>query len=246
MDDFGIVILRHVSDTKHNKLWQESYKCARSVYPNVKIIIIDDNSNLGFVSSKIEMINCEIINSSYPGRGELLPYLYFLQNKWFKTMLFIHDSVFIQKPLDFSRLDNKYIPLWSFDSKVYPQKHDQLEIIKKLNNNQELIKYHNSNKWSGFFGGMTIITLEYLQKINEKHDIFNIIDSIKTRYNRMSFERVLPVLLHYNNNNVVVNAVNDDIFKFLKNNELNWGDSIEDYNKLNGKKDKIYKVWSGR
>jgi hypothetical protein len=38
-----------------------------------------------------------IINSEYHGRGELLPYYYYLQNKFVDKAVIIHDSVFINK-----------------------------------------------------------------------------------------------------------------------------------------------------
>ena len=42
--------------------------------PNTKIVIIDDNSNKDLVKSINEYSNIEVVESEYPGRGELLHY----------------------------------------------------------------------------------------------------------------------------------------------------------------------------
>ena len=99
MENIGFIILRHVSSELYNKYWQESYRCIRKFYDN-KIIIIDDNSNYNYITN-IPLINAEIIKSEFPGRGELLPYIYLLKYRWFKTAFIIHDSVFFNKPIYF-------------------------------------------------------------------------------------------------------------------------------------------------
>jgi hypothetical protein len=248
MEIFGIIILRHVSKKEHNSLWTESYKCARKIYPTKKIIIIDDNSDKNMLSTSIKVVNCEIINSEYPGRGELLPYLYILKYKWFINTLIIHDSVFINKKIEFSKLNNSYIPLWSFDSTKYSQHEDQKKIISSLENNSNIIKYHNNKHWKGIFGGMTIINTGFLENINMKHNLFKMTEFIKTRHNRMSFERVIACILHYNNECIIKDSYCGDIYEFLKKNNLEWGQNFESYTKNK----KIFeglpfiKVWSGR
>ena len=42
-----------------------------------------------------------IIQNDFPKRGELMPYYYYLHNKLFDTAVIIHDSVFINKYIDF-------------------------------------------------------------------------------------------------------------------------------------------------
>jgi hypothetical protein len=74
MDDFGFIITRHVNSEKTNKYWNNCVKCIKRLYPLKKIIIIDDNSNYNYVKSDFNYNNVEIIQSEYPGRGELFPY----------------------------------------------------------------------------------------------------------------------------------------------------------------------------
>lgn len=86
---FGFIILRHVNNHLTNKYWIHCYDCIRKVYSSITIIIIDDNSNYEFITHK-EMYNTHIIKSEYPGRGELLPYYYYLHNMLFdKAILYL-------------------------------------------------------------------------------------------------------------------------------------------------------------
>ena len=102
MSEVGFIILRHVRDELTNKYWIKCIECIRKYYPYHKILIIDDNSNYDFIS-KIEYANTFVIRGEYPGRGELLPYYYYLTNKLFDTAVIIHDSVFINNYIDFRK-----------------------------------------------------------------------------------------------------------------------------------------------
>ena len=108
----GFIILRHVNSYLTNKYWKHCYNCIRKHFPDNKIIIIDDNSNLTYLSNDFIMKNTRVINSEYSNRGELLPYIYYLQNREFETAVIIHDSVFINKKIDTSI--DKYKFLWNF------------------------------------------------------------------------------------------------------------------------------------
>ena len=88
MDSYGFIITRHVNSEKTNKYWNKCVRCIRKFYPLRKIIIIDDNSNYQYITEK-QLYKTQIINSEYPGRGELLPYYYYLSNKLFDTAVII-------------------------------------------------------------------------------------------------------------------------------------------------------------
>ena len=77
MDNYGFIITRHVNSAKTNKYWNNSIRCIRRFYPYKKIVIIDDNSNLEFLTAENDNTNVEFIQSQFCGRGELLPYYYY-------------------------------------------------------------------------------------------------------------------------------------------------------------------------
>jgi len=233
MSDFGFIILRHVNSSLTNKYWLHCYDCIRKYYPENNILIIDDNSNYNFITFK-ELYKTTIINSEYPGRGELLPYYYYLNNKLFDTAIIIHDSVFINSLIDINNI-NDYKILWDFEHK-WDQIEDETKMINSFND-IELTNFHkNKNLWVGCFGGMSIIKHDYLVFINNKYDISKLLKYVLNRYNRCSFERVIACLLqkHVSNKSLFGN-----IHKYCK-----WGFKFNEKEKY--KNLPVIKVWTGR
>ena len=235
MTTLGFIMLRHVNNDKTNKYWMHCYECIRQHYPENKILIIDDNSNYKYITDKT-LYKTKIIKSDYPGRGELLPYFYYLHNKEFDSALIIHDSVFINKKIDLSV--NNYKILWNFEHN-WDQIKDETTMINQFNNSELKLFYENKKLWKGCFGGMSIITHDYLVLINEKYDISKLLNCIKTRFNRCSFERVIACLLQ-------INGVNDTLFgnihKYCK-----WGINYDHYFNNKNKYDLPFvKIWTGR
>lgn len=240
-ESYGFIILRHVNSKKTNLYWQECYDCIRKFHPENKIIIIDDASKYEYITPK-DLRNTTLIQSEYPGRGELLPYYYFLQTKFVDTVCILHDSAFLNGPVKFNTV-NLYTILWDFDH-LNDQIEDERRIINSLNNSKLLLKFHeNKSYWKGCFGGMTIITYLYLKHLDKLYDFSKLLDYILNRYNRMSFERIIACMLQ-------------SVYKpqplSLLGNIANYGKSSFTYTYdeylQNNKQSKlpIIKVWSGR
>ena len=101
---FGFVLTRHVTDETTNKYWNQSVKLIQLYYPSHPIVIIDDASNQIFVKSFDEYNNLTIIQSEFPHRGELLPYLYYIKYQWFPRAIFLHDSTFLHMTIPFDTI----------------------------------------------------------------------------------------------------------------------------------------------
>jgi len=187
----GFIILRHVNNETTNLYWQMSYDKVRQFYPENDIIIIDDNSNYQYVSKKT-LYKVTIIQSEHHGRGELLPYYYYLRNKLFDIAFIIHDSVFVQSHMDLHV--DKYKITWGFQHD-WDQIEDETKMIKLFNDTNLLNFYENKSLWVGCFGGMTTITHDFLTHVNNKYNLGLLLDVVRTRYNRCSFERVIACLL---------------------------------------------------
>ena len=190
-DDYGFIILRHVNNEKQNNLWIECYNCIRKFYNN-KIVIIDDNSNKDFLTKK-DLVNTEIIESEFPGRGEILPYYYLIKKKFFKNAIILHDSMFIIEPLDFELENVKY--LWhahtkSFDNKII------FNSFQHLRRRKHLTKRLKSNEWLLCFGGSTIISLDFLEKIEKEYRITKLTKYVTNRNLRKAFERILGIIIY--------------------------------------------------
>ena len=195
-DSFGFIIIRHVASEGTNTLWKEAYKSIRNFYQE-PILIVDDNSNQEIINNdkdKLVLKNAKIVNGEFPKRGELLAYYYFYKLRPFKKAVIIHDSVFINRYINFAKLGN-FQKLWTF-------KHDwntpenEIEIIKQLHNSKQLAKvYSNKNEWNGCFGMMTVISLDTIDNLQEKHDFpCGLVNVITNREQRMALERIIGLL----------------------------------------------------
>ena len=100
------------------------------------------------------------------------------------------------------------------------------------------MEIYDSKKWDGCFGVMSVIRHEFLRKIVDKYNLFNIINDITCRDHRCSFERVFAVLCYAEKDNSI--SYFGDIHKFIK-----WGFNYKEYKSNVIQKD-IIKVWSGR
>ena len=229
--NFGFIILRHINSEQTNLYWQECYNCIRKFYPDNLIFIIDDNSDYKYISEKL-LYNTTIIKSEYHKRGEVLPYYYYLKNKFFDVAFILHDSVFINKHIDIDI--DKYKILWEFEHN-WDQIEDETKMIKLFNDEELLNFYQNKSLWKGCFGGMSIITHDFLTFINTKYDISLLLNVILSRFNRCSFERVIACLLQKNYKKDVLLG---DIHKYTS--KIKFKD-INKYKHL-----PIIKVWTGR
>lgn len=232
MESFGFIILRHVNNELTNKYWIKCVNSIRKYYPENQILIIDDNSDCNFVTNE-PLYKTTIINSEYPKRGELLPYYYYLHNKLFEVAIIIHDSIIINKYIDFNV--DKYKLLWEFEHN-WDQIEDETKMIDIFNNSELKEFYINKNLWKGCFGGMSIIRHDYLVFINSKYDISKLLELVLTRYNRCSFERVIACLLQKEGKKETLLG---NIHKYCK-----WGicfDQTDRYKHL-----PLVKYWTGR
>jgi hypothetical protein len=232
MSQLGFIILRHVNSELTNKYWNHCYDCIRTYYPEHLILIIDDNSNYEYITERT-LYKTTIINSEYHKRGELLPYYYFLHNKIFDNAVILHDSVFINKEIDFSVY--KYKLIWDFEHK-WDQIEDETRMIDMFNDLELNEFYENKSLWKGCFGGMSIITHDYLTYINNKYDISKLLECVLNRYNRMSFERVIACLLQINGTN---GSLLGNIHQYCEVGKS--FDQIEQYKHL-----PIIKIWTRR
>ena len=254
MDSFGFIITRHVNSHKTNRYWNQCVKCIRLFYPEKTIIIIDDNSNPDFLSSDFNYKNIQIFESEFKGRGELLPYLYFIKYNFFKNAVIIHDSVFFHRRINFEKLLGKRVmPLWHF----YPDKenvNNTLRISNNLKNSHNIsekiysatpIISMPSEKWYGCFGVQSFINREFLIFLENKYALTNLINSIKCRPDRCSLERIMGCIFFTENKQILQNkSIFGNIMKYQT-----WGYSFDKYESDLKKRrvpGVVVKVWTGR
>jgi hypothetical protein len=246
---YVFVILRHLRAVKDNDLWISSYNSIRKFYTN-KIVIIDDNSSINTVNGK--MFNTEVIYSEFPGAGELLPYYYFAKHTWADNMIFFHDSMFLNRPFKDQELEGDVKFHWYFESNGFDDSHKIQRYFSLLNNGIELTEFTSNpeNKWKGCFGAATIISSDLVKYIEEKYHIFKqLCFVIKTRKDREAFERLLGIVLFYEEGVNVASCSNfGDILRFPNafNSENNNIETASHIVNSHGYDTAILKVWRGR
>lgn len=203
-----------------------------------------------------ELPNLTYIKSEFPGRGEILGYYYFHKLKPTNTAIILHDSVFINEPIIYNDRNNCEF-LWRFNSDVCMdtgskkdriQSMDVIQLLMDLNSNnyndsKKLISFYKKKQWHGCFGIMSVINWKFLNELNTKYDMFNIILSkINTRYKRQCLERVFGILICFELKQV--NVLYGNIKSYCK-----WGTTFQlDMLKKDTIRYKlpITKVWTGR
>jgi len=239
---YGFIVLRHVNSELTNEYWNQCVRCIRRFYPQRKIVVIDDNSNKDFVRADFDYKNIEYIQSEFPQRGELLPYYYFHKHHFFENAIIIHDSVFIHRRINFDALKNfKVIPLWHFSHSKDENYKRSLEIASYLKNNHEikneLIQFNNKyhilglqkSNWEGCFGVQSYINYNFLNFLQGKYNLFNMLKVIKSRSDRCCLERVYGVVIGLECNELnKVKSLFGNIIDY-KQNEYKWGYSYSQY-----------------
>lgn len=255
MDNYGFIIIRHVNSEKTNKYWNHSVKCLRTLYPNKKIVIIDDNSNQEFLKADFEYTNILIIKSEFKGRGELLPYYYYIKNKFFENAVIIHDSVFFHRRLNFENfIGLKVLPLWFF----HPDKENLMNTLRisnslryaqniqnRLNLKDESILGLPQLKWYGCFGVQSFINHNFLCYLEQKYNLTNMIYHVTCRNDRCCLERIFGCLFFTECQRIFrMKSLLGNIMTYQT-----WGYSFDEYERDFKKgviPKAIVKVWTGR
>jgi len=241
--NFGFIITRHVNSKKTNYYWNINVSLINKFYPKKLIVIIDDNSNPEFVKPFHKYNNLIIVKSEFPGRGELLPYLYFTKNKWFNKAVIIHDGVFFHKRIPFENYKSPAISLWHFH-----QPHTKIDLnnIIQISSVLKYSKIFNymlqyNNDWIGSFGVQSFISHDFATYITNKYKLMRLLKVVKKRGDRCALERIFGIIFYLETK--VKKSIFGNIFNY------NFGYSFDQYvDDVKNKKIKtsIIKVFTGR
>jgi hypothetical protein len=237
MDDYGFIITRHVNSEETNKYWNRCVKLIKKFYPYKKIVIIDDNSNKNFVKADFDYKNILIVPSKYHKRGELLPYIYYSENKWFEKAVIIHDSVFFHSKILFENIKSPVVSLWHFPSDNFKTHYENnIRVASVLNHKNAIINILSQKNIIGCFGVQSFIKHSFLCEIMKKYNIPNLIKTVRCREDRCSLERIFAVIFYLELGNSSQKSVLGNIFNY------NFGFTFKEYQYNIQKKEKIKKV----
>lgn len=238
---FGFVIVRHVNSKQTDYYWKECYTCIRNWY-DVPILIVDDSSNKEFLHDNMNLVNCRVVyDTEWKGCGELLGYYYFHQLRPFESAVIIHDSIFIQKRIDFSLRGNMQF-LWTFNS-AWDTELEQYyhELCGPMPKSEEILAFYYLRQFRGCFGLMSVIKLDFLDLLAED-GLFLALKQIKGRRDaRSALERVLGFMAF--RRDPTIQAKWGEIHSYMR-----WGTTFLEYlapGSIITNLD-VVKVWTGR
>lgn len=252
--EYGFIITRCVKSEITNKYWNHCVKLIRTYYPRKHIVIIDDNSDPKYLVAQHGYINLTTVQSEFPGRGELLPFYYYLKYKWFPNAVILHDSTFVHSHIPFELINYPVMPLWHA---VY----DKDDIYNSTRISQHLSNHTNisnalsstaieplglSKPFSICFGAKCFINLSFLQRVDKKYTFSKLIGCIKCRTDRCSFERVLGAVFAEEFSRLKQHpSLFGDIHRFPNAWTYTWDEYFADLK--NGKiPGSFVKIWTGR
>ena len=246
----GFIIVRHVNSKQTDYYWKECYTCIRNWY-DAPILIIDDSSNKEFLHDNMNLVNCRVVyDTANKGCGELLGYYYFHQLRPFESAVILHDSVFIQKQIDFSLQGNMQF-LWTFTGawdheleKYYK------ELCAPMPLCEEILAFYRKRTFRGCFGLMSVIKLDFLDLLVED-GLLLALGQIKGRRDaRSALERILGFMAFRRDPSI--QARYHEIHSYMR-----WGTTFLEYlgggigvvggiSGSDSEKLDIVKVWTGR
>ena len=240
---YGFILTRYVNSEMTNNYWIEAYNCIRRLYPTNMIMIIDDNSDYNYIkysNQQLQITNCIFVQSEFIGRGELLAYYYFYKLKPFEKAVVIHDSCFMQQKIDFDIVSD-FSFLWADLVHVFDDDDENMKLINQLKCKEELTElYQNKEKWAVSFGIMSVIHIDFLEKLVNNYDFFNLLNVVTCRKERMCLERIFGLICSHQK--PYMTALLGSIQMFPKKFTYVYTDYITD--KIENQP--ILKVWSGR
>lgn len=248
----GFIMLRHVNNHATDLYWKQCYRSIRKWYPDVPIMIVDDNSHRDFLHEDLIMTRCTVIyDYGHGGRAELLPYYYFHRMKPFDTAVVVHDSIILQSHL--RELDDvqAYVPdckwLWSiphtFDYTIAREMDELLEgFPEEVALNGLRLR---AEEWDGVFGVMSIMQWTFLDQLQSRYQLFDHwLPKLKNREYRCALERVFGLLCDHHRGTKKT-ACYGNIMDYIR-----WGVSFIDYLYDGQYRDAgrypLMKIWSGR
>lgn len=247
-EPFGFIVTRNISNELHKNYWRECVKCIRKFYPAEKIIIIDDNSKIRD-DITAEYTNVSLVQSDYPKAGEILGYYYGWKYRPFKTMVVMHDCMFLQSKLP--ELTQSVLFLWHFDTYLGQgiegaANDTNVTFLNYCEPNTDLFKlYYAKADWLGCFGAASLITLDCVDRIFANYNFLKCVQEVKSRPEREAMERVFAILAYMveprlkEKPSLLGNILTDYPGAY----QVNWQNYAEGYRNPNIM---INRVWSGR
>lgn len=245
----GFIFPRHVKTISQNNIWWTCVRQIRKYYPDIEIVIIDDHSDRTNLMNPPEGLDARItvIYSDYPKNcGELLPYLYFYERKFFNKACILNDSMFLQQRINFDAVATVQF-LWHFKRSEILNEPSLFGLTTHLKHGQKVWRILNNADLCpfGMFASASVMTWSVVKQLQEDFDLQSLSRWVTTRRHRMAMERILAALCFISYPDLVKQlSLVGDIHTMPKAFQF----SLIDYqsNQYELSKFPLVKVWNGR
>ncbi len=185
------------------------------------VVIVSYNSNLDLISLLESKYPEIIFEKDTPKCPAICLTFYFInKNKYFKKTIVIHDSMTIRKPINVDTIE-KIKFLWHFTNHrvhwhTIEEPRTEYNIMNNIKTHDDLILhmankyidipefkiffneiYYKKNLWVGCFGSTYILNSEFLQKLQEKTHIIELLQHFNDNRERRAAESVLAIACSY-------------------------------------------------
>jgi hypothetical protein len=258
----GYYIMTHIRDPVDAFCLERCINSIRLHDKNYNIVVVNDKSPLQDMFNKIKNAHANdqkiqfIVNTQYPGAGEIYPYWFNTQNRLFDVFVTLHDSMLLKRAIPGEVWEgHKCSFLWYFP-KFQQMRHitDSLtNICENLSCGKQILNmYGQPNLWVGCFGSSMLIRQEFLDVLFSKYELDKLMNYIKNRTHRETCERIFGIIICSELGRDVVknSSLNKNIFDYpkayyIKNNHatLTYNEFVSKYKDYKGF---MLKVWRGR
>lgn len=220
-NELGFIIPSYCDSDLHLTQLNKCIQSIRKFHPNEKIIIIDDYStvNIDDVAKKFD--NISVVLSPSKGAGDMVTYKVFRDNHVFEKAVIIQDSMNIERRIDKIESLDKIQYLWYFTNhRVHwtgiEEPQNEYNVAHNIKNHDDLVlhcidvfvkkeefkkfakdMYHQKDKWSGCFGCLSVVNYSFLEELNNKTDIIDILPMMNNNRLRRAAESVFALACLY-------------------------------------------------
>jgi len=218
-ENFGFIIPFYITEQllDEKTLLVKCIRSIRNIYPNIKIVIINDckqnicsdDKIISYFNDKNIIIEQTIYNRS----AEMAPFYYFYVHHPFKYAIMMHDSCLLTKKLPIIDYDVKF--LWHFidhlkwddlivqsdDPNIKTHSDEIKHMVQKISDCDFKQKfneiYTNRDNWYGCLGTMVIISHNFLIKLQDNTKILDLAKHTKIKSDRYCLESIIALAIFF-------------------------------------------------
>jgi hypothetical protein len=221
MDSFGFIIPSYCSSEIHLLQLKRCLDSIKKFHPEKQVIVIDDYSDVNLSENLKAYENVKIIISPIKSAGDMVTYKVFKDNPLFKKAIIIQDSMVLEKPLVEIENIKSISYIWYFTNhrlhwhKIKePQTeynkangirvHDDavIDTINRFVTKEDFKKYAldmfmKKDKWSGCFGCLSIVDYDFIDVLNGKTGIVDLLTKMNDNRLRRVAESLFAISCLY-------------------------------------------------